>query len=719
MKNALAMCCSGARLSIAFGFAEEIAGRAQTGHSVGVVERGSVTLAILCDGVAKHAFAQKAAEMTFRIVANTFAPDARELDQALRAAVMLANSEVYELARKNRRVQSMSTSIVVAAIAGTKAYVAHVGNSRAYLVRGDEVKQMTHDHTMRSTFITSGLLSEEDADSHPEAEKLSKSIGKEPFVDPEVVSLGDLVHGDRLILCSKAVYATLNDQDYAEGWESPPNRAKLLIAGCSNRTDHSRALIIGLHLGAPDIPSMTAIEMDPSENSDDEYTPFSEVLPKSSELLEDTPKIQKIPSPELRRPSLESAITESNEEEPSDPQSVHDLDLRRSAIAESDSSHDSRGKLIPILGGIALVGTVAAAGMFAVPLISPQNDQPESAPVPVVEHADTNPPTVAELQPTDTDAPLTQGKFAFEAGTSVWLNSVSMPPPPPESPPGRTYPMRDSSPRFRIEIHNLMNQEPPDCASVLAIAEEALYESKANASIWAEYWKCSPSLRPSSAAGPIDSPASAQPLLTALLGTARAVPEDIPEYARPPVGGAAERLARFAAHARSNRLLFDEVVLDAFGANRVAYELGADLLYATALSTAYAEQSSRTEQDEQDWAALAVMIRTHLKDPVGELLVREYPDLHRTISIQLSKNTANVEDWVQQAATDPDTPDDAWIAHCQSNDVPFAVCQAVLLTSGLRGVEPAPEAEPQASTKAKAPRTRRKNAGSIADQIRE
>ena len=83
----------------------------------------------------------------------------------LRRAVEAANRAIYETARKNYRLMGMGTTCVAAVVHGNTAHVAHVGDSRAYLVRDAQIRALTRDHTMVNLFVDAELLSPEDAGS--------------------------------------------------------------------------------------------------------------------------------------------------------------------------------------------------------------------------------------------------------------------------------------------------------------------------------------------------------------------------------------------------------------------------------------------------------------------------------------------------------------------------------------------------------------------------
>src|SRR5690606_15112595 len=132
--------------------------------------------------------------------------DVSDVPKALREAIQAANLAIYEAARRNHRLTGMGTTVVLAALTDEVAWFGHVGDSRAYLVRGGTVRQMTRDHTMVNLLVDAELLTPEDAATHPEAHVLSRSLGVERQVDVEISDPVPLEPEDVVFLCSDGVH---------------------------------------------------------------------------------------------------------------------------------------------------------------------------------------------------------------------------------------------------------------------------------------------------------------------------------------------------------------------------------------------------------------------------------------------------------------------------------------------------------------------------------
>src|SRR5207245_11556225 len=123
---------------------------------------------------------------------------------------------VYEKAQSDEKLEGMGTTLVAAWLTDNVATLAHVGDSRAYLLRGGELKQLTEDQTLAQEWVRRGRISEHDAETIPQRHVLLQSIGNEPD-DPrvDIVSV-ELQGGDRVMLASDGLSGMLRDGEMRE-----------------------------------------------------------------------------------------------------------------------------------------------------------------------------------------------------------------------------------------------------------------------------------------------------------------------------------------------------------------------------------------------------------------------------------------------------------------------------------------------------------------------
>lgn len=136
-----------------------------------------------------------------------------DLAQVLAQAIRSGNDAVLADAQANPERHGMGTTVTAAALCDGAAHLAHVGDSRAYLLRPpDSLWQLTADHTQVAEQVRQGLLSNEEAAVHPERNVLLRVVGLDPEIDVDTPEPVALAPGDRLLLCSDGLNAVLNDE---------------------------------------------------------------------------------------------------------------------------------------------------------------------------------------------------------------------------------------------------------------------------------------------------------------------------------------------------------------------------------------------------------------------------------------------------------------------------------------------------------------------------
>jgi protein phosphatase len=124
----------------------------------------------------------------------------------LEAAIQHASATVFNAAQQSRERHGIGTTVVGCIVVDpTRAVVAHVGDSRAYLLRNGRVQMLTRDHTIVEELVDKGLLSAEEAERHPYKNVLSRNLGAKPEARVDVADV-ELRPGDRLMLCSDGLY---------------------------------------------------------------------------------------------------------------------------------------------------------------------------------------------------------------------------------------------------------------------------------------------------------------------------------------------------------------------------------------------------------------------------------------------------------------------------------------------------------------------------------
>jgi protein phosphatase len=138
-----------------------------------------------------------------------------DLGLALKQAYRKANDAVFQAGEEEPTYAGMGTTLTAALLHGKYATVAHVGDSRAYLLRGQGLTQVTQDHTVVANDVVQGRISAEAARRDPRRNILTQAIGTHERLDSKLPSIFELtlLPGDRLLLCSDGLYDVLADDD--------------------------------------------------------------------------------------------------------------------------------------------------------------------------------------------------------------------------------------------------------------------------------------------------------------------------------------------------------------------------------------------------------------------------------------------------------------------------------------------------------------------------
>ena len=127
-------------------------------------------------------------------------------------AIRLANQEIVRSVRKDSSMRGMGTTVVIAYVHGSRAYIGSVGDSRAYVVRDRALRQLTSDHTLVNEQVRAGALSSQEARHHPARNILTRAVGSQEDVEADLVEW-DLRAGDILLLCSDGLTTMAEDAD--------------------------------------------------------------------------------------------------------------------------------------------------------------------------------------------------------------------------------------------------------------------------------------------------------------------------------------------------------------------------------------------------------------------------------------------------------------------------------------------------------------------------
>lgn len=132
--------------------------------------------------------------------------------QGLSEAVAHAGQRVFQISVERPEWKGMGTTIVAVMMVGSNAFIAHVGDSRAYLIRDGRIEQITDDHSLVAESVRSGAITEEQAKHHRMRNVITRALGFQEEVEVDVQVRG-LARGDQLLLCTDGLSGKLEPHD--------------------------------------------------------------------------------------------------------------------------------------------------------------------------------------------------------------------------------------------------------------------------------------------------------------------------------------------------------------------------------------------------------------------------------------------------------------------------------------------------------------------------
>lgn len=183
-------------------------GHLRTGNEDSFLVDDRLELYAVADGMGGHNAGEVASATALEALRAAVASG-----KALDAAIVIANSAVFEKAATDRDLDGMGTTLTAVAILGESTLlIGHVGDSRAYRIRDGALEQLTEDHSLVEELVREGRLSPEEAEVHPRRSVITRALGIDPNVEVDLYTI-DARTGDRLLLCSDGLTTMVRDDD--------------------------------------------------------------------------------------------------------------------------------------------------------------------------------------------------------------------------------------------------------------------------------------------------------------------------------------------------------------------------------------------------------------------------------------------------------------------------------------------------------------------------
>lgn len=221
-----------------------------------------VLLAVLCDGVGGHKAGEVAADLGVNLITQTVAESTGQYPlQILKEGIERANSAIYQETQKDNGKQGMATTVAVAWMVGHRLFTASVGDSRIYLIRGDQIRKLSIDHTWIQEALDNNLLTPDQVEGHPHRHVIRRYLGGP--TPPEIDFRMQMIHGesdqqayknqgvtlqtgDRLVLTSDGLTDLVSDEEILESFKVGDDNQVVdtLIELANERGGHDNITII-------------------------------------------------------------------------------------------------------------------------------------------------------------------------------------------------------------------------------------------------------------------------------------------------------------------------------------------------------------------------------------------------------------------------------------------------------------------------------------------
>ena len=172
------------------------------------------TLVVVADGMGGHSAGEVASQLAADVVSRVYYETREEPGRALRHAVEEANRRIHAAAADESK-HGMGTTCTALALCAGRAYAAHVGDSRLYMLRDRTLYQLSEDHSAVNEMVKLGIITKEQARTHEDKNVILRALGTTPEVEVSVLEPFPAREGDRYLLCSDGLHDLVLENEIA------------------------------------------------------------------------------------------------------------------------------------------------------------------------------------------------------------------------------------------------------------------------------------------------------------------------------------------------------------------------------------------------------------------------------------------------------------------------------------------------------------------------
>ena len=180
-----------------------------------------VVWSVVCDGMGGAAGGNIASALAVKVISDKINASYRDemrdssIKNMLDSALTAANIEVFDFAEAQPDLRGMGTTVVCAIVRDNQAYIAHAGDSRAYVINNGNIRQITTDHSMVQNLLSMGKITKEEAENHPNKNIITRAVGVDKAIEIDFEQI-DLDDDDTLLLCTDGLSNYVSNDEMIE-----------------------------------------------------------------------------------------------------------------------------------------------------------------------------------------------------------------------------------------------------------------------------------------------------------------------------------------------------------------------------------------------------------------------------------------------------------------------------------------------------------------------
>jgi serine/threonine protein phosphatase PrpC len=211
-------------------------------------------LFVVADGMGGHVAGDIASSTAVDTIKEQSPSASADDPNTLAGLVLAANSRIWEKAEGDSTLRGMGTTCTLLMLDESNAHFAHVGDSRAYLLRGGTLTQITEDHTLVGRMVKEGRLSADDAERHPQRSIVTRALGVDSEVEVDLIDM-DVAEGDRILICSDGLSSMLDFDTISSILNQEPDpqvAAERLVDAANEAGGEDNITVVMVDIGAGD-----------------------------------------------------------------------------------------------------------------------------------------------------------------------------------------------------------------------------------------------------------------------------------------------------------------------------------------------------------------------------------------------------------------------------------------------------------------------------------